>query len=106
MKLKIRKGDVVQVITGDDKGKSGRVLEVYPKKMKLLIEGVNISKRHTKPSQKSQKGGILDKEMPIQFSNVLILDSNKQPARIGIRFDEKGDKRTSIRYSKNDGRDL
>lgn len=103
-KLKIRKGDIVQVITGNDKGKTGRVLRVYAQKMQLLIEGVNIRKKHTRPSQRNTKGGILDKETPIQYSNVMIVDSDKNPTRIGIRYEEKGNKVTTVRYAKtNDG---
>lgn len=104
MKLKIKKGDLVQVISGNDKGKNGRVLAVYPSKMKILVEGVNVRKRHTRPTQKNPKGGILSKEMPIHYSNVMILDSDKKPTRIGIRFDEKTGK--PIRYAKTNGKDL
>lgn len=106
MKLKIKKGDIVQVITGDDKGKTGRVMLVYPKKMKILVEGVNIQKKHTRPTQADPKGGIKSKEMPIHYSNVMILDSDKNPTRIGIRIEEKGKKRQSIRYAKTNGKDL
>lgn len=106
MKLKIKKGDIVQVITGNDRGKTGRVMEVYPKKMKILVEGVNIKKKHTRPTQNNPKGGILDKEVPLHYSNVMIVDSDNQPTRIGIRFDEKDNKRTPVRYSKKNGSDL
>jgi large subunit ribosomal protein L24 len=106
MKLKIKKGDIVQVITGNDKGKTGRVMEVYPKKMRILVEGVNIKKKHTRPTQNNPKGGILDKEIPLHYSNVMIIDSDNQPTRIGIRFDEKQTQRTPVRYSKKNGTDL
>lgn len=104
MKFKIKKGDTVQVISGDDKGVVGRVMAVYPDKSKILVEGVNIVKRHTKPNQKNQKGGIISKEMPIHYSNVMVLDSDRNPTRIGIRFEEKGNKIVPVRYAKtNDG---
>lgn len=106
MKLKLKKGDIVQVIAGNDKGAVGRILEVYPDKMKVLVEGVNVRKKHTRPTQQNPKGGIVSKEMPIHYSNVLILDSDKNPTRIGIRIEEKDGKRISIRYSKKNGKDL
>jgi large subunit ribosomal protein L24 len=106
MKLKLKKGDIVQVIAGNDKGAVGRILRVYPDKMKVLVEGVNVRKKHTRPTQQNQKGGIVSKEMPIHYSNVLILDSDKNPTRIGIRIEEKDGKRVPIRYSKKNGKDL
>lgn len=108
MKLKIKKGDTVQVLTGDytDRGKSGRVLEVYPKTMKVLVEGVNVHIKHERPSQTNQQGGRMEKEMPIHYSNVAILDSDKIPTRVGIRREEKGGKTVSVRYAKSNGKDL
>lgn len=100
MKLTIKKGDIVQVIAGNDKGATGRVLKLYPKTMRVLVEGVSIRKKHSRPSQKNQKGGIVSKEMPIHYSNVQIVDSDKKPTRIGIRQDEKGEKQTPVRYAK------
>lgn len=105
-KLKIKKGDTVQVIAGDDKGKIGRVLEVYPKKMKILVEQVNVHKKHTRPNQQYPNGGIISKEMPIHYSNVMILDSDKKPTRIGIRHEIKGGKKVAIRYAKTNNKDL
>jgi len=105
MKLKLKKGDIVQVIAGNDKGATGRILEVYPQKMRVLVEGVNIRKKHERPSQQNQKGGIVSKEMPIHYSNVMILDSDKNPTRIGIRFDENDPKR-KIRYAKTNDKEL
>lgn len=71
MKLKIKKGDQVRVIAGQDKGKSGRVLAVYPKEMRILVEGINIRIKHEKPNQQNQQGGRVEKEMPIHYSNVM-----------------------------------
>ena len=107
-KLKIKKGDMVFVISGNDKDleKPRRVLEVYPDRMRLLVEGVNVRKRHTKPSQQNQQGGVLSKEMPIHYSNVMMSDSDKNPTRIGIRREDKGGKVASVRYAKTNGKDL
>ncbi len=102
MKLKIKKGDTVQIIAGNDKGETGRVLKVYPHKMRILVEGVNVRKRHTRPSQSNQQGGILSKEMPVHYSNVQILDSDKNPSRIGVRIE--GD--SKIRYAKTNDKAL
>jgi len=106
MKLKLKKGDLVQVIAGNDKGAVGRILEIYPEKMRVLVEGVNVRKKHTKPTAQNPKGGIVSKEMPIHYSNVMILDSDKNPTRIGIRFEERDGKIVKIRFSKKNGKDL
>jgi len=73
MKLEIKKGDVVKVIAGDDKGKEGRVLDIFPKDLRILVEGVNEHKRHTRPNQGNQQGGILTKSLPIHYSNVKLV---------------------------------
>ena len=106
MKIRIKKGDMVFVIAGNDKdlAKQRRVLKVYPNKNRILVEGVNIRKKHERPSQQNQQGGIKSKEMPIHYSNVLISDSDKNATRIGIRFEEKEGKRNIIRYSKANGK--
>jgi large subunit ribosomal protein L24 len=99
-KYKIRAGDNVFVITGKDKGKTGRIIKMYPQESKALVGGINIVLRHTKPTQ-SNEGGILKKEKPIHISNLALLDpiSNK-PTKVGFRFLENGEK---IRYSKSSG---
>lgn len=73
MGLHVKKGDTVEVIAGSDRGKQGRVLRVFPKKSRVVVEGVNMIKRHTRPSQKNQKGGILEKEAAIHVSNVRVV---------------------------------
>jgi large subunit ribosomal protein L24 len=84
IRYKVRKGDVVTVLSGKDKGKSGKVLAVYPNKAKLLIEKINFVKRHTKPNQKLQQGGILEKEAPISIAKVMVLDPHtNQASRLG-----------------------
>lgn len=101
MKLKIKKSDTVMVITGNDKGKTGRVLEIYPDKMRVLVEQVNVRAKHEKPRNNTDKrGGIVHKEMPIHYSNVMLVDG-KEPTRVGIRTNPKGDKE---RYSHSSGK--
>lgn len=81
-KLFIRKNDLVAVVAGKDKGKQGKVLKVDAKAMKLQIEGVNIAKRHVKPSQKNPQGGVVEKSLPIHYSNVMIVHpKTKKPTR-------------------------
>lgn len=70
IKFKIKKGDNVKIISGDDKGKSGKILAVYPKKSQVLVEGCRLVKKAVKPSEKNQNGGFIQKEMPIHISNV------------------------------------
>ncbi len=80
--LFIRKDDLVQVMSGKDKGKQGKVLRVDPKNMKVLVEGVNVVRRHVKPSQKNPQGGILSKESPMHYSKVQLVDpTSKKPLR-------------------------
>lgn len=91
MGLKIRKGDTVMVIAGDDKGKTGRVLSVDSEKNRVLIEKVNFVKRHTKARGQGQKSGILEKEAPIAISNVLLYDAKAgKGVRIGTRKTKDG----------------
>tara|TARA_B100001079_G_C16262371_1_gene448342 strand:+ start:237 stop:581 length:345 start_codon:yes stop_codon:yes gene_type:complete len=92
-KFKIQKGDTVVVIAGKEKGKSGKVLSVIEKVPAVLVEKLNIMKRHTKPSQQNRQGGILERESPIHFSNVMLLCPNptcQKPVRVGIKLDEDG----------------
>ncbi len=98
-KLKIKKGDQVIVIAGAYKGKKGRVLEVYPLKNRALVEGVNIVKKHQKPTN-DNPGGIIEKEAPIHISNILIIDPKTGDAtRVGRKL-ENG---KLVRYSKKTG---
>ncbi|KUG25218.1 lsu ribosomal protein l24p (l26e) [hydrocarbon metagenome] len=104
--MKIHKNDNVLVISGNYKGKSGKVLKVYPKENRVIIEGVNIRKRHSKPTQANPQGGIVEKEAPINVSNVLVIDPKSGEAtRIGkkIIIDDKTGKKKSVRYSKVSG---
>jgi large subunit ribosomal protein L24 len=106
--LKIRSGDNVQVISGKDRGKSGRVLRVEPKKERLVVEGLNMVKRHTRPQQvagaqsQAQLGGVIEREGPIHVSNVMLLDPKGKPTRVGIeREDGK-----RVRVAKSSGTKL
>ncbi|MCI8508411.1 MAG: 50S ribosomal protein L24 [Lachnospiraceae bacterium] len=96
---KIKKDDLVQVITGKDKGKSGKVLSVDTKKNKVLVEGVNMVSKHSKPSMTNQQGGIIEKEAPIDISNVMYVHKGK-PVRIGFQ----GEKKDKVRVAKVNGK--
>ncbi len=90
-KPKIRKGDTVMVVTGRERGKIGKVLSVNAAAGKVTVEKLNIIKRHTKPNPKAKQGGILEREAPIAYSNVMFYDSNTQkPVRVGVRTLEDG----------------
>lgn len=94
----IRKGDMVVVIAGRDRGKSGKVLSVDRSKGKVVVEKLNIIKRHTKPNQKVKQGGILEKEAPLALSNVMFLcPVTQKPTRLGVRMQPDGRR---VRYSK------
>ena len=95
-KLRIKSGDTVQVIAGDHKGSEGKVLQVFKDKNKAIVEGVNLVKKHTKPSAQNPQGGIVEKEAAIHISNLSLLTSNGETTRVGMRMD--GDKK--VRYSK------
>ncbi|PJA95844.1 MAG: 50S ribosomal protein L24 [Ignavibacteriales bacterium CG_4_9_14_3_um_filter_34_10] len=104
--MKIKKNDTVMIIAGNAKGKTGKVLKVYPSENKLIVEGVNIKKRHTKPNQKNQQGGIVEKEAPINASNVMIIDpKTNETTRIGAKviIDEKTSKKKIVRISRKSG---
>lgn len=107
MKLKIKKGDIVKVISGNDKGNVGRVLEVIPTKMRVLVEQVNVRAKHSKPNQQNQKGGIIYKEMPIHYSNIMLIDSEKKATRVGIKQKEMSNgKIEKIRFAHTNDKEL
>ena len=109
MKLKIKKNDIVHVIAGNDKGKEGRVLEVYSDTMRILVEGVNIRTKASRPTQDNPQGGLIHKEQPIHYSNVQLIDSEKNPTRTGIRINDKETvkgKPVKVRYAKSNGKDI
>jgi large subunit ribosomal protein L24 len=101
--VRIRKGDRVQVLSGKDRGKSGEVMRALPSKNKVIVEGVNISKRHSRPRRGTMQGGIIDKDMPLPVSAVAIICGHCGPTRIGYREDDAGRK---VRVCKKCGTDL
>jgi large subunit ribosomal protein L24 len=103
-KLKIKRGDRVQVLTGKYKGKQGKILKCFPRENRVIVEGVNLVKRHTRPSRENPQGGIITKEAPIHASNVaLVCPSCERAIRVAYRFDSEGVKR---RYCRKCGADI
>ncbi len=103
-KLKIKKGDTVYVLSGEDRGRQGRVLEVLPKKERAIVEGINIVSKSAKPSAKHPQGGIIKMEAPLHISNLSLIDPKSgKPTRVGFRKDEKGN---TVRYSKKSGEEI
>ncbi len=102
--MKIRKGDRVVVLSGKDKGKEGEVMFALPADGKVIVDGVNVARKHQKPTQATMQGGIIDKDMPIDVSNVAILSpSDGKATRVGYRFTPDGDK---VRICKRTGVDI
>ena len=102
--IHIRKDDIVAILSGDDKGKRGRVLRVLMEKRKVLVEGINKVYKHVKPNRQSQQGGRLSKEMPIDLSNVALVDpTTNKPTRVGVRYLPDGSKE---RFAKKSGTTL
>jgi len=104
--VKVKKGDTVLVIAGKDKGAKGKVNAAYPRQDKVLVEGINRVKKHTRirTTQRGAKtGGILTQEAPIHVSNVMVLDSDGKPTRVGSRIDDDGRR---VRISRRSGKDL
>ena len=105
--MKVHKGDTVLVISGKDKGAKGKVIQAYPTRNKVLVEGVNRIKKHTAISTNqrgAQSGGIVTQEAPIHVSNVMVVDADGNPTRVGYRLDEESGKR--VRISKRNGKDI
>ena len=104
--MKVKKGDTVLVISGPDKGAKGKVIAAYPKDQRVLVEGVNRIKKHTRVSttqRGASTGGIVTQEAPIHVSNVMVVDSDGKPTRIGFRKDEDG---RSVRVGRRSGKDI
>jgi large subunit ribosomal protein L24 len=104
--MKVKKGDTVVVIAGKDKGAKGKVIQAYPTRDRVLVEGVNRIKKHTRVSQTqrgAQSGGIVTQEAPIHVSNVMVVDSDNKVTRVGYRKDEDG---RSIRIARRSGKDI
>ena len=99
MAAKIKKGDDVVVLTGKDKGRTGKVLRVMPSDNRVVVQGIQVVQRHTRPSAGNPQGGIVNKEASIHLSNVALVDSKGKPTRVGFRMD--GDKK--VRFAKTTG---
>ncbi|HON10443.1 MAG TPA: 50S ribosomal protein L24 [Chitinispirillaceae bacterium] len=98
MAFRLRKNDMVQVISGEYKGKTGKILKVIPEKNRAIVEGINMIKRHTKPTPKNQQGGIMEKEASIDLSNIMLLcPKTGKPTRVGVSILESGKR---VRFSK------
>lgn len=103
-KLHIKKGDQVYILTGEDRGKQGRVLEVQPAKNRAIVEGVNIITKATKPTAAHPQGGLVKKEAPINISNLALLDPKSgKPTRVGFRKNDEG---KTVRYAKKSGQEI
>jgi large subunit ribosomal protein L24 len=105
--MKVHKGDTVLIVSGKDKGAKGKVIEAFPTRNKVLVEGVNRIKKHTAISQNergAQSGGIVTQEAAIDVSNVMVIDSDGKPTRIGYRIDDESGKK--VRVSKKNGKDI
>lgn len=107
-KLHVKKGDRVRVIAGNYKGLEGRILRVYPETERVIVEGVNLRVRHTRPNQVYPQGGRIEREMPIHASNTMPLDSDGNPTRIGRKriVDPETGKGHWIRFAKTTGEEL
>jgi large subunit ribosomal protein L24 len=101
--MRVRRGDRVEVLSGKNRGKTGEVIRAMPREQKVIVAGVNISKRHTRPTRSTTQGGIIDKDMPLPVSAVAVVCSKCGPTRIGYRVDADG---TKHRVCKKCGGDL
>lgn len=103
--MRLKKNDKVKVVSGNNKGKEGKILKIYREKNRVIVEGVNIIKRHTRASQKNPQGGITQKEAPVHVSNVMLIDPKAgEPTRLGVKVIEESDgKKKRMRYGKKSG---
>ncbi len=104
--MKIRRNDTVMVVSGNARGKTGKVLKVYPDRERIIVEGVNIIKRHTRPNQKNPQGGIVQREETIHVSNVMLVDpKTSEVTRVGMKVvkDETTGKKRRMRVAKATG---
>ena len=102
MRMKLRKGDTVEVITGKDKGTQGEIEHVYPKTGKIVVNGVNTVSKHSKPSRANEQGGIIDKDMPLNASNVMLVHKGKT-VRVGYKVNDDG---TKVRIARPSGEEI
>ena len=100
--MKLRKGDRVKVIAGKDVGKDGVIMRVIPEKNRVIVEGVNVAKKHQRPTRATMQAGIIDKDMPIHASNVALICGTCGATRLGYRFDDSGKKVRICRKCRGD----
>ena len=100
--MKIAKGDTIHVITGNDKGKTGRVIKVFPDKNKIVVEGISIVKKHSRPTQDNPQGGIIEKELSINMSNLMVMHKGN-PVKVGFKVLDNGKK---VRVNRKNGNSL
>jgi len=100
--MKLKKGDTVEVITGKDKGKQGEIEFVFPKSNKIIVQGINIAAKHSKPSRANEQGGIIDKDMPIDASNVMLVHKGNK-VRVGYKVNADG---TKVRIARPSGEEI
>ena len=97
--MKLKKGDTVEVITGKDKGKQGEIAFVFPKTNKIIVNGINVASKHQRPVRANEPGGIIDKDMPLDASNVMLVHNGKK-VRVGYQIQEDG---TKVRVARPSG---
>jgi len=97
--MKLKKGDTVLVIAGKDKGKEGEIVRALPRENKIIVSGVNIAKKHQKQTKQTMQGGIIDRDMPVHVSNVMLVHKGK-PTRVGYKIQDDG---TKVRVAKRTG---
>ena len=109
MAMKVKKGDTVLVIAGKDKGAKGKVIQAYPDRNRVLVEGINRIKKHTKVSttqRGAKSGGIVTQEAAIHISNVMVVDGDNKPTKVGKRIEGTGDEARNVRFSRRSGKEL
>jgi large subunit ribosomal protein L24 len=107
--MKVRKGDTVLVIAGKDKGAKGKVIQAYPERNRVLVEGINRIKKHTKVSttqRGAKSGGIVTQEAAIHISNVMVVDGDNKPTKVGKRVEGRGAQARNVRFARRTGKDL
>ena len=104
--MKLKKGDRVRVRSGKDRGKEGEIMRVLPAENKVIVDGVNVAKRHQRATRATMQGGIIDKDMPVHASSVAIICGTDGPTRVGYRFEDTGTGRRKIRICRKCGGDL
>jgi large subunit ribosomal protein L24 len=103
---KLRKGDEVEVLTGKDRSKRGTIMKVLPKEGKVIVEGVNVAKKHQRQTRARVRGGIIDKDMPVRAASVAIVCPKDGAVRVGFEYKVEGDRRSKVRVCKVCGREL